>query len=275
MLKAVFTDLDGTLTIEKNIVGNTNLKTLEKLGEQRIVRVIATGRSYFSAKKVLPENFPIDYLIFSSGAGIINWKTKELIFEQNIYGEQISLTQEILIDEKVDFMLHKKVPENHHFYYWTSGRENPDFENRIKLYKDFAEPLNNERLDFAAQFIAIINNHALDEFVRLKNRIDFLHIIKTTSPLDDKTIWMEFFPKGVSKGHSSEWLVRLLGMSSDEVLAIGNDYNDHDLLEWGGMPMLVGNAPDEMLDKYKSCKPNHENGFTSIVQRFFKVGKKY
>lgn len=271
MVKAVFTDLDGTLTTEKNVVGEINIKTLETLGELGIPRVIATGRSYFSAKKVLLENFPIDYLIFSTGAGIIDWKSRELIFEQNIQADEIQRTKEILIKENIDFMLHAKVPENHHFYYWATGRKNLDFEKRIELYKDYAVPLSDQAIPEAAQFLAVINENAENEFERIKNRIDFLHIVKTTSPLDDKTIWIELFPKGVSKGHSSEWLVQQMGIDSSEVLAIGNDYNDHDLLEWGGMPMLVGNAPDEMLQIYNSCKPNHANGFTSIVKRYFDI----
>ena len=79
MLKMVITDLDGTLANRDGKISKADLNTLEQLGEQNITRVIATGRSIYSAKKVLDENLPIDYLLFSSGAGILHWHRKEII----------------------------------------------------------------------------------------------------------------------------------------------------------------------------------------------------
>ncbi len=40
------------------------MRSLFWLGENNIIRVIATGRNFFSVIKVLKDNFPIDYLIF-------------------------------------------------------------------------------------------------------------------------------------------------------------------------------------------------------------------
>ena len=61
----IITDLDGTLLNNNREVSLPDMKSLFWLGENNITRVIATGRSFNSTTKVLKDNFPIDYLIFS------------------------------------------------------------------------------------------------------------------------------------------------------------------------------------------------------------------
>jgi len=72
---------------------------------------VATGRNIFSAKRVLPDNLPIDFLIFSSGVGIIDWKTKNIINENHLIKEEVDKTLKIFLKYKVDFMVHEPVPE--------------------------------------------------------------------------------------------------------------------------------------------------------------------
>lgn len=61
----VVTDLDGTLLNTDHQISETNKQTLHWLGDKKITRVAATGRTLFSSKKVLSNDTPIDYLIFS------------------------------------------------------------------------------------------------------------------------------------------------------------------------------------------------------------------
>lgn len=269
--KVLITDLDGTLTVEKGIVGDINVNTLLSLESLNVCRIIATGRSYFSAQKVLDPDFPIDFLIFSSGAGVIDWKSKELIFAHNIPKNNVKKAVDILIEEYIDFMIHFPVPENHNFYYHQTDRVNPDFERRVNLYQEFAEEFSGQELRDAAQLLAVIHNETDEEFEKIKSKIDFLNIIKTTSPLDDSTIWMELFPPNVSKSQTAQRLLNRLNIDRSDSIAIGNDYNDEDLLEWAGKAYVVGNAPEIFKKKYDYCKSNSENGFTSIIKRHFEV----
>jgi hydroxymethylpyrimidine pyrophosphatase-like HAD family hydrolase len=63
------TDLDGTLLRSDRTFAQSDLKALHRLGELHIIRVIATGRSIFSFNTVVDSALPIDYVIFSTGAG--------------------------------------------------------------------------------------------------------------------------------------------------------------------------------------------------------------
>jgi hypothetical protein len=62
-----FTDLDGTLLNGDGSLSSVNQQALHHLADQGVLRVAATGRSLYSARKVLDPAFPIDVLIFSSG----------------------------------------------------------------------------------------------------------------------------------------------------------------------------------------------------------------
>ena len=129
----VITDLDGTLLNDAQKVNKKDNETLQRLQESDIVRVIATGRNYFSVTRVLSPSFPFDYLIFSSGAGILNWHTKKLIYSSYLVKEKVAEIARFFIDHKVDFMIHEVIPNNHKFVYHDSGSHNPDFERRFNL----------------------------------------------------------------------------------------------------------------------------------------------
>ena len=78
-IRLIATDLDGTLLKSDKSISEKDWKTLEYLASKQIVRVAATGRSLFKVKQVLPENAPFDFIVFSSGAGIYDWKNKNIL----------------------------------------------------------------------------------------------------------------------------------------------------------------------------------------------------
>ena len=80
MVKAIIIDLDGTtLPRNKHQISEENRKALEEAGRQGVIRILATGRSVFSLNNSLPEGLPVDYMVFSSGAGIMRWEDKEIL----------------------------------------------------------------------------------------------------------------------------------------------------------------------------------------------------
>ncbi|MFC2151247.1 HAD-IIB family hydrolase [Bacteroidota bacterium] len=266
----VITDLDGTLLNNKREASLLDMKSLYWLGEQGIIRVIATGRNFFSLNKVLKNNFPIDYLIFSSGAGIFDWKNKELLHSEFLPDYEVQQISQILIDHEVDFMIHEMIPENHKFIFHRSANYNPDFERRINVYKDFAYELklNIEKYDHACQILAVFPNN-IDLFENIQQKFDDIKIIRTTSPLDGDSIWMEIFPKTVSKGHGVSWLCNELNIDPKNTISIGNDYNDIDMLEFTAKKFVVANAPDDLKMKFPVCNSNLESGFSSALELYF------
>lgn len=267
-IKIVVSDLDGTLLPSMGEVSNRNYECLQQLKESGITRVIATGRTLYSAMAVLPEDFPIDYLIFSSGAGIMDWKSKELIYSQQIEAEEVLELSQILMDHEIDFMILDPIPNNHQFWYYKTGNKNSDFDRRLNLYKQFSTPVGNiqDTNRDACQILAILPNKEA-WFEELKTKFDDIKIIRATSPLDHESIWMEIFPLHISKGHGCEWLCNRLKISANDSFVIGNDYNDIDLLEWGKHSYVVDNAPHELKNKYQVTENVIKDGFAIAVQK--------
>jgi hypothetical protein len=265
----VFTDLDGTLLNSKAKCSETDYQCLLDLTSKQVIRVAATGRSLYSAHKVLAQDFPIDYLVFSSGAGIMDWQHKKILLHQELKSEQVISITKILKDNKVDFMLHYPIPENHHFVYHSTGKENPDFFRRIEIYKAFAEPmyLSVETFGAACQFIAIIPRD-VDLYQKIAQHFPDVKVIRATSPLDHTSIWIEIFPKDVSKGKAAQWLCEHLNLDASNSLGIGNDYNDIDLLNFTAKSYIVGNAPEDLKKIYPVCGHHNESAFTEVVKRW-------
>ena len=271
-LKIVISDLDGTLLPAQGEVSEFDLRTLNKLKEKEAVRVIATGRNLYSALSVLPDDFPIDFLIFSSGAGIYNWEKKELIFSQHLESELVFDLSSELIRLETDFMILDPIPNNHQFAYYRSGKSNPDFDRRLSLYKPFSSPIGDveDTKRDACQLLVILSN-CVNGFNELKAKFKNVKIIRATSPLDHESIWMEIFPMHISKAYGAEWLCKHLNVDPDLSMVIGNDYNDLDLLEWGKYPFVVANAPKELKETYKVSKTVDESGFSYAIDQVIKV----
>lgn len=266
-IQLIITDLDGTLLNDKQQVSPADMQTLHLLGKQNILRVAATGRSFYSARQVLNPSFPIDYVIFSTGAGVVEWPSQRLIFEQHLHKQQIADITNILLRNPVDFMILDSVPENHYFWYYTTGAHNPDFYSRMKIYKPFGRPFRpgTDVIERACQFLAIIPPD-LTLFHRIKAQFSNLKIIRTTSPLDKKSVWLEIFPAHVSKGTTAEWLSRQLHINRRHTLGIGNDFNDEDFLEWVQHGFIVDNAAPELKQRFRTVASNENNGFSAAVQ---------
>lgn len=264
----MITDLDGTLLHSNGYFSPSNLATLEELGRRRILRIIATGRSLYSAYKVIPLSFPLDYLIFSSGAGILDWHSQQLLLAHHLSAQDIQQTLQVLIDRDIDFMLHKSIPENHYFWYHSSGRENPDFLQRFERYREFGLPWTSATagLEKACQFVAIDpQRDTQSEYETIRQKLPMLKVIRTTSPLDGKSTWIEIFPASVSKAIAGAWLAERYDIEHAASAALGNDYNDLDMLQWAAMSFVVENAPDDLKAHYRCVCSNNENGFSEAV----------
>jgi len=266
----VFTDLDGTLLNTERKVSANNLTILNQLGENGIVRVIATGRSLYSFMQVIDESFPADYLIFSSGAGIIDLQNGELLFSANLTDQEVLDISGQLQEHQADFMVHHQVPDNHHFVYLAAGGGNLDFHRRINIYRAFAREYGNGN-QFpapAAQIIAVLERD-LPRFADLASGLGKYQVTRTTSPLDHHSIWMEIHPHNVNKGSAAAWLCNHLGLDPASSVGIGNDYNDIDLLDFTAHSYLLQNSPTELHNRYHLARSNDQDGFYHAVITVF------
>ncbi|MDD2331994.1 MAG: HAD family hydrolase [Candidatus Cloacimonetes bacterium] len=266
------TDLDGTLLGSDRKISTSNLETLHLLGEQEIVRVLATGRSLWSLSRVVPDDAPLDFIIFATGAGIMDWRTKQLLYSANLNSAEIQFLYSILDPLDCDFMIHFPVPDTHYLYY-RPKKGHSDFWDRISYYREFSQELDPEILgsiEASTQFLLITEKHNEAIYKDLEKKLAPLTVIRTTSPMDLSSLWIEIFPERVSKGKSLKLLAERLSADLNHSMVIGNDFNDADMLALCPNAFVTGNAAGELKARYLSVSHHDEDGFTEAVKRFFR-----
>ena len=271
----VVTDLDGTLLDSASRLGGANRRSLEALARNGTVRAVATGRSLYSARTVMPADFPIDYLVFSSGAGIVSWADGRLLRSRTMAPDVVSGLVARLRTLALDFMVHHAVPDTHCFHFLrSSDGDNPDFERRIERYDRFSQGWRDDlagEVD-ASQILVIEPPGSVPHLDLLAREFEDVHVVRTTSPLDHASTWIELFPAGVSKSHAADWVRTRHGIDRARTTAVGNDYNDLDMLEWAGRAYVVSNAPAPMRARFAVVRSNDEGGFTEAVRPLLRGG---
>ncbi len=77
--------------------------------------------------------------------------------------------------------------------------------------------------------------------------------IRTEYPARDLSI-LDLLPPGVSKGWALERLAGRLGVDRKETMAIGDNWNDVNMLEWAGQSILMGNAAADLKSLAKNAR---------------------
>ena len=73
---------------------------------------------------------------------------------------------------------------------------------------------------------------------------------------------------GVSKSGTVAFLAERHGVTAERTLAIGNDYNDVDLLEWAGRSYVTANAPEDLKERFPVVKGNDHGGVAEAIRRW-------
>ena len=266
------TDLDGTLLRSDGSLAQEDLDALETLKRRGIKTAVATGRSFYSFINSPGLGLPVDYVIFTTGAGVVTQHEHKLVYQLNLTSDMVARTLNYLEESMLDFMMHHPVPENHRYSYRRINSGNPDFERRIERYREFGKPLNSSSIngfEEAAQFLAVVPHYeAHDALRQVRNDLPGLTIIRATSPLDHESTWIEFFHPDVSKGKTAAWLAAELGVAPAYTMAIGNDYNDLDLLGWAARSYVVENAPKDIKEGFRAVASNDDCGVAEAVSHW-------
>jgi Cof subfamily protein (haloacid dehalogenase superfamily) len=94
--------------------------------------------------------------------------------------------------------------------------------------------------------------------------------VRTEYPARDLAI-LDLLPPGVSKGSALERLAGRLGVGRKETMAIGDNWNDVDMLEWAGQGVMMGNAARELrtmakMRGWKQAPPNDQEGVAVVLE---------
>ena len=272
-IKLVATDLDGTILKNDKSISDDDLKMLELLGEKKVIRVVATGRNFKKVKEVIPDHLPFDYIAFSSGAGIYEWKNKRLVYSQNLPKKTVNGIIQFFIEKDLNFHLFHAVPDNFRCWYFRGNKSCDEFERYFEFHNSVSEslPVKQQIDKDACQFLVIFPNEP-DLFYQIKEELqshfDDIKVVRTSSPLDTDYIWMEIFHKDVSKGNAVKYLCEQEQIHHEMTFGIGNDYNDLDLLNFTFFSYLVENGPEELKACFLKAESNENSAFSRSLKKY-------
>jgi len=266
------TDFDGTLLRSDGTLAQRDLDALESLTRRGIKTAVATGRSLYSFLHSPGVDMPVDYIIFTTGAGVVTQSGKQLLYQVNLTSEMVLQGLDFLQNSALDFMLHRPIPENHKYVYRRRNPDNTDFESRLARYREFGQaltPNTSGTFGVASQFLAVVPHHqARDALNAVRSGLPALSVIRSTSPLDHESTWIELFHPDVSKGRTAAWLATRLQVNPADTMAIGNDYNDLDLLDWAAFSCVVENAPDDLKRRFPQVASHNNGGVAEAINRW-------
>jgi len=81
---------------------------------------------------------------------------------------------------------------------------------------------------------------------------------------------IDVLPPDASKGIGVEKLALLNNLAAENVMAIGDNFNDLEMLEYAGTAVLMGNASPELLERaeFHQTLSNDENGVALAIEKF-------
>ncbi len=267
-IKLIVVDIDGTIAGRNNTVSTAVKAAIRAAIEQGVKVGVATGRMYQSALRFHQEigaNVPV---MAYQGAWIQDPATdrvyRHLQVEPAIahelidYFEQPHLPADLSVHVYVDDKLYVKAVQE----------DTMEYTQRSSV---IAHPVDNLREVLGTAPTKILAMHPdvdlidslLQDLKSIYSR-DRLHVT-TSIP-----IFLETTNPAVNKGTAIDLIAReLLGIESSQVMAIGDNYNDVEMLGYAGWGVAMGNAPAAVQAQANWVAPSvDEDGVAAAIQRF-------
>jgi hypothetical protein len=265
MIQAIFIDIDGTLLDRNRSISPVTQQSLQRIIKKNIPLSFITGRSYVTAKELLsflPKDTPC---AFQNGALICTLSTHQIL--QKIHFPK-EWCHQILCHSKSfsvfpiifgDFIHSEKIYIPHPY----QGPFELFFSiNQWRTASSFALW---EKEPCLSQIALIGAENNLTAFVDFYQR-EYSQLYAVKSMEIQKTCFFELFSQPISKVEAGMFLAEHFHVSLQNVLYIGDSYNDINLLKIVGYPAAVGNAISQVLDIAKFKGPaNTENGVAWIL----------
>ena len=278
MIKLLASDLDGTL-VYNNEIATVDLEAVKKLKQADIKFVICTGKTYAMTKYVCNKLNP-SYGIFGNGTQVMNIQTGEEIIKNTITNIQVIKCLEIA----------KK--HNLHIHIYTDNKiivqkelEYMAYRNYI-LYKD---QVKFEIVDSLESYIKKEKPNILKlifsrekELLEVKKEIETKGNVKAIQikkygEYIDKIVgkeyeYLDIVPKNVTKYQALNQLREYLNIPFKEIMAIGDNLNDIEMVKNVGIGVAIGGSYEEVqkVASYVTKNTVKTGGFAEAIFKFIK-----
>jgi hypothetical protein len=264
--KLLVLDLDGTLTNQKKQVTDHTLRTLLRAQERGLKIVLASGRPTYGIAP-LAHLLQLDkyegYILSYNGGEIIDWKTGEMMYSH-------------VLDPDVLPYLYDCAQRNGFAIVTYDGRfvltEHPDDEYVQKeaiLNVMEAKRVDNflEAIHFPVPKCLIVGEAT--RLAALEKEMHE-HLKDRMGVFRSEPYFLELVPKGIDKAQSLAVLLEEIGMKREEMICVGDGFNDLSMIRYAGLGVAMANAQEVVREHADYITlSNEEDGVAAVVEKFF------
>lgn len=259
-IRLVAIDVDDTLITDELTVPSECEQAIRSAQDQGVEVVLATGRMFQAALPFAQALGLTGPLILYNGALVKTVNGKVL----NHWPVPLDLAKEIAklchanylhLNVYLDDELYvERLNEHAEYYQAMTGVEACPVGNLVEFMD--REPTKLLIVGYAEELVPWRERLARQYEGRLE--------IARSKPR-----YIEITRLGISKGAALETVAARLGLQRNEVMAIGDSFNDVSMLKFAGVGVAVGNAPDAVKEVADWVAPsNKEAGVAEAIRRF-------
>lgn len=288
MYKLVAIDLDGTLLNSYGNVSQKNKETIKKAIEKGTEVVIASGRPLASARSFANEIGANHYMICGNGSTLYDIQKEQILYNKFI--EKNKVLQIIKICEQnsifyslytENIILSKSLNYNIQFFNSENKKAPDDKKTNIKIIDDIYKYVK-ENPDIEILKITICDENKIifggiiKKLREIKNIdvLDIQHMARKYITLGTEEIKIEYHYTEITSQNVNKWsalevLSHILKIKPAEIMAIGDNINDKEMVQNAGMGIIMDNgAPyiKEMADQIVAN--NNEDGVAEAIEKF-------
>ncbi len=275
-------DLDGTLLNSHGAVSDINRHALAEVRKHGVRVALVTGRRFRDARPIALDLGLDVPLISHNGALTKHARTLETVAAHLLpldeAREVLRLGREMAADAMVsddaegtgtlvyDFIN----PANHalaKYIVWAQGVVGGEAHNSVRRVESL-----EDYLDHAPIHIAYSGTCAkmIELGLKIKERLgERVRVLQTVYPRKDFAL-VDILNATASKGAGLAAVAAEYGIAQSEVMAMGDNHNDLEMLDYAGVAVAMDNAEPELRDcgKYHLTATNDDDGVARAVERF-------
>lgn len=263
--KLLASDIDGTLITSKRELTEKTIKAVNGLKNKGVFFTLSTGRPLQNIRQFIePLKLETPVIIYN-GAMIVDPKTEEILFDKTMLKEDASL----LINNGKEWGANMLI--------WSKGKLYAhEYNKYIEFYHKQctvapimieSESMEREIIDRGITKL-LWHNEVPDIQDFVKNKIPKIGI-KNTTLCTSMPYFLELFNKDISKAVSLGKVGEICGVSTDEIIAVGDGENDVEMLQFAGLGIAVDNASDLVKEKADEITlSNDEDGVAALIEKY-------
>ncbi len=236
--KLLALDLDGTLTNSKKEITPRNREALLRAQQRGIKLILASGRPTYGiaplADELEMERFG-GYILSYNGGEIIDWKTKEILYANIQPDSIIHLFYETANRNKLAILTYDEaciVSEKPHDEYVQKEA----FLNKmqVRASRDFLADIH-----LPLPKCLIVGDPA--KLIDIESELSVL-VQGQINVYRSEPYFLEVVPLGIDKAQSLAVLLDKLNIRQEELVAMGDGYNDLSMIQFAGLGIAMANA---------------------------------